>query len=227
MAISIKIDPIGRDVEVILQDLSPDARRTALADFARTELRAAQEKNQAALGRVPTHETVVDGRRGAPIESAKADGTIVFEFDLVLELFGWISAALIQHSPKRSGRYVQSHVLLADGREVMPTESIPEASEYVFVNAQPYARKIERGLSRQAPDGVYQVVAALAAKRFGNVAKVRFGYRSLVGVSALDKWATSTRMSRLGHARMSRRGHARAAARDEWLRRQPAVVVTI
>jgi hypothetical protein len=56
------------------------------------------------------------------------------------------------------------------------------ASRYEFVSTVPYARKIERGLSPQAPDGVYQVVAVLAQKRFGNVARIRFSYRALPGV---------------------------------------------
>jgi len=51
----------------------------------------------------------------------------------------------------------------------------------VFLNIQPYARKIERGQSSQAPDGVYQAVATLAQRRFGNVAKITFSYRTAIG----------------------------------------------
>ena len=48
------------------------------------------------------------------------------------------------------------------------------ADEYVFINTVPYARKIERGSSSQAPDGVYQAVAMLARDRFGNVARITY-----------------------------------------------------
>ena len=62
----------------------------------------------------------------------------------------------------------------------------------MFLNTQPYARKIEgyRGLggvvhrapsSPQAPDGVYQAVATLAQRKFGNVAKITFSYRTAIG----------------------------------------------
>ncbi|RAI44708.1 hypothetical protein [Rhodoplanes roseus] len=219
--ITTNIDPISRDVELILRDdLSPNARSAAIAEVARAELKAAEDKNRAALGRIPSHQTFVDGRAGAALESINPDrGTIVFEFDLLIDVFGWIADALVKHSPKLTGRYAASHILLADGVEVRSGEQAPDAAEYAFVNAQPYARKIERGLSNQAPDGVYQVVAMLAARRFGNVAKVRFSYRSLIGTSALDSWARGTR---IGH-----RGHASAQSRNDWLRRQPAVVVTV
>ena len=52
------------------------------------------------------------------------------------------------------------------------------AEEYVFINTQPYARKIEgtggRRMAPQAPDGVYQAVATLAQRRFGNIARITF-----------------------------------------------------
>ena len=53
----------------------------------------------------------------------------------------------------------------------------------MFLNTQPYARKIEGDLSRepsskQAPEGVYEAVATLAQRRFGNVAMIRFSYRT-------------------------------------------------
>ena len=38
------------------------------------------------------------------------------------------------------------------------------------------------GLSNQAPDGVYQVVAKMAQRRFGNSLRIKFSYRNLSGV---------------------------------------------
>jgi hypothetical protein len=58
-----------------------------------------------------------------------------------------------------------------------------DAREWVFVSVAPYARRIERGWSRQAPDGVYQAVAALARRRFGSLAMVQFTYRGVSGLS--------------------------------------------
>lgn len=183
-----RVEPIDRDIGLILaEELSPKARSARIAEVAGAELRAAQDRNRAALGRVPPHETFVDGRAGAAIEAVKPDGgVIVFEFELLDDLFIWVRDQLEKHSPRRTGEYSKSHVLLADGVEVVTGAAVPAAREYVFANTRPFARKIERGLSRHAPDGVYQVVATLAAKRFGNIARIRFNYRTLLG-SVKDK----------------------------------------
>lgn len=183
--ITTKVEPINRDIDLMLrEELSPQARNAHIAQFARSELKQGQDRNRQALGRVPPHETFVDGRAEAPLESVKS--TIVFEFELLDDVFTWIRDQLVKHSPKLTGEYAKSHVFLADGVEVVAGESVPAAREYVFINTVPYSRKIERGLSNQAPDGVYQVVAVLASKRFGNIARVRFTYRTLFG-SVKDK----------------------------------------
>ncbi|WP_371346469.1 hypothetical protein [Ancylobacter sp. IITR112] len=220
MRVSAKVETIDRDI--VLRLVGDDADRSRqFAAYAREALVEAQEVNRRATGQVPTHETFVDGRRGAALETVKPDGTIVFEFDLLNDLFEWIGLTLMQHSPVLSGRYQESHLFFADGVEVEPGATLPEAQEYSFVNAQPYARKIERGQSPMAPDGVYEAVATLASRRFSNVARVRFGYRSLPAGSIGD-WAKTTNMRASQNSR-NRPGDKRF----EWLTRQPAVVITL
>jgi len=192
MAIRTRIEPIQKDIEVLLRDdLSPEGRGKAFAAFAREQLVDAQETNRRVLGEVPPHETFVDGRAGGRLEDVKS--TVVFEFELIGDAVEWIHSQLQTHSPVRSGRYRKSHIILADGAEIAPG-TVAAAEEYVFVNTQPYSRKLERGLSRQAPDGVFQAVATLAGKRFGNFAAIKFTYRSLLldyvplgGVRGRDK----------------------------------------
>jgi hypothetical protein len=173
----------ARDLRI---SLSPAARSADIAAVATVALAAAEVVNRAILGRVPSHRTTVDGRAGAALESVRPNGgRIEFEFDFIdPELLHWISDQLHRFSPVRSGRYQRSHILLADGVEVDPTGTIPQAREFVFINSQPYARAIERGLSPQRPEGVYQAVAALARRR-SNL-DISFGYRPLV--DAGEKW---------------------------------------
>lgn len=154
----------ARDVQV---SFSPAARSREVAAFARGALALAQIANRAALGRVPSHRTYVDGRAGGALETVRPNGgTIEFEFDFIdPEILRWISEKLHENSPVRSGRYKRSHVLLADGIEIDPIGPIPQAKIYEFVSTVIYAKKIERGLSPQAPDGVFQVVAVLAQRR--------------------------------------------------------------
>lgn len=182
MGIRTKVDPIDRDVALIFaQDLSPKARSAMLAEVAGDMIDEAKEANRRVLGAVPPLTITVDGREGAPLASVKPDGTIRGEFELVNEALAWISTQLQMHSPVLSGRYAKSHELFAGGVDTENPNAAPPAEEYVFINIQPYARKIERGQSSQAPDGVYQAVATLAQRRFGNVAKITFGYRTAIG----------------------------------------------
>lgn len=187
MAVKTKIEPIDRDVQLIIaRDLSPKARSVALATYAREALEEGQEANARVLGRVPLHETFVDGRRTDALESVRPEGTIQFEFNLLEDIFGWIAEQLVVHSPIGSvgdhhpGLYRRSFAFFADGKRIAPGIGAPAAAEYVFINTQPYSRKIERGLSPQAPDGVFHAIAEMAARRFGNMAVVRFGYRAPV-----------------------------------------------
>jgi hypothetical protein len=224
MAVKLRIDAIDRRVDITFPGFYDDTTRSeVLADFARTELEKAKAQNASVLGRDPTYETYVDGKLDAPLNSVKPHGRIVFEFELQTEMFAWIADQLEVHSPVGTkgpfrpghpGLYRRSHILTADGRLVDLRSVPPAAEEYVFVNILPYARKIERGLSSQAPEGVYQVVATLAQTRWGNVARVRFGYRTPI-IGAIHEWAATTKMQ------TSRRD------REEWLRRQPAIIVTL
>jgi len=226
MAVRSRVQPIDRDIALMLSaDLSPAAQSSALASFAQAQLKDAQQINTQALGRVPRHETYVDGRRGADVATVRPGGSIIFEFELVSDVIEWIELLLVQHSPERSGRYSRSHVLFADGVEVQFGAAVPEAREYIFVNTQPYARKIEGGpgrppQSKQAREGVYHVVAFLGSRRFANLAKIKFSF-VVPQFGAIHDWASKTTLSKRGRRR------ARLRSEAEWLRRQPAIIVTV
>jgi len=182
MKLQTRVQPIARDLELMMKDgLGDKARSAMLAAFAAETIEEASAQNKQVLGVVPPHEIFVDGREGAPLASVKPDGVIRAEYQLVNEALAWISTQLQLHSPVLSGRYAKSHELFADGVDTENPNLAPPAEEYVFINIQPYARKIERGQSSQAPDGVYQAVATLARRRFGNVAKIDFSYRTAIG----------------------------------------------
>lgn len=176
-----RLGVFSRDIELLVaKHLSPEARSHIVANAARKILAEAQSRNRHAIGADLDYKQIVDGKIGAPLVSVNVEhGRIVFEFDLVLPCLRWIDDILANRSPVLTGRYRDSHVLLADGVEVDAAKPPPIAGRYVFTNITPYARKIERGLSRKAPHGVYQAIAAMAANRFGNVASIKFSYASL------------------------------------------------
>lgn len=129
--------------------------------------------------------TYVDGREGTPLTAVKApDGVIRFEFsygrEIVAEIFNMLVMAS-PYAPKRPGAdwpkpYKDCHAIFVNGAEVDDITDIPADAVVTFVNLAPYSRKIERGLSMQAPSGVYQMVAQLARTKFGKVADISFGY---------------------------------------------------
>ena len=103
---------------------------------------------------------------------------------------------MIANSPYLTGAYAASHKLYADGVETDAQNPKP-AERYVFLSTLPYARKIEGirkggekkpGQSKQAPDGVYEGVAALARARFGNLAWIRFTFDSTAAQAKGDRF---------------------------------------
>jgi hypothetical protein len=182
MAVTVRIEPIAKDIDVLVGDLKSDAASQLLADFAADEIEDAKKTNASVLGRVPPYKIFVDGQQGASLKSVRPNGVIVADFELVSDVLIWISQQLTQHSPVKSGRYKRSHTLFADGKHVEVVDQlVPVAAEYIFINTVPYARKVERGSSSQAPEGVYQAVAALARARFGNIARTSYAFATLPG----------------------------------------------
>lgn len=195
MAISTKVESIESFIEIALRDdLSPPARSQAFAGFAREKLREAQDINRAILGRLPPHVTFVDGNQGAGLESVNPDrGVIAFEFELMFDVLRWIGDALKERSPVLSGAYRSGHTLFADGVEIPIGERLPSAEEYSFTNTVPWARKIEiaktqagRDFVISVPNRIYERTAKDARARYGNVAKIEFTYRGIVGAAQIS-----------------------------------------
>lgn len=116
---------------------------------------------------------------------------IVFSFELSNDIVQFIYDRLAIHSPFRSGRYMHSHVVYADGELVGDLSQLAEDSkdafnnsqpnEFIFVSTLPYARKIEQGESAMAPHGVYEIVAQEAQERYG--AQYDISFIDYVGVA--------------------------------------------
>jgi hypothetical protein len=177
-----RIGNFRQDVQAFVnENLSPRARQMLMAEKAREVLAKAKAENKQAVGREVPYDQFVDGREGAPLDSINPNGGVIaFRFHLIGDVLEWIGEQLVLNSPVLTGAYRNSHIMLADGVEIDPDGEIPPAEEYLFVSTVPYARKIERGQSYQAPDGVYDVVADMAKRRFGNIANIKFTYRSLL-----------------------------------------------
>ncbi len=193
MSLKFKADPIADFFKIAVDDtFSPSERSAAVAGFAREKITEAEEQNKRILGRIPSRKHWVDGRPEAPLESVNPDrGKIVVEFELIEDVLRWIGEELVQRSPYESGDYQKAHTLFVDGKEVEPGGQIPFGDEYVFTNMLPYSRKLEIGKTKtgrdflvSVPNRIYERTAKDARARFGNVAKILFTYRGIVGRSS-------------------------------------------
>lgn len=106
------------------------------------------------------------------------------------DVLAWIATELRDRSPVLSGAYRDAHALFGDGRELMnaanvtPDSNIPDASEYLFTNPLPYARRIEFGKTRDGrdfvvsvPNRIYDRVARDARAQFRGMANISFEMR--------------------------------------------------
>lgn len=161
------------------EELSPKARSRALADFARDQLADAERINAASLGFMPAHIITVDGRQGGSEDDVRPNGEIVYEFSLLTDVFSWIAVALQAFAPVLSGRFRTSFQFFVDGRLSDLDADLSAGREFVFMSSVPYAGKIEgenrAPESSQAPNGVFEAVAALARQRFPQV-DIAFAY---------------------------------------------------
>ncbi len=158
------------------------------ADAARRQLTGIQARQGAAA------KTIVDGREGGSIDTVRPFGNIRFLFLDLGPVLDWIWQQLVERSPVGPERgqphYFQVHWLIVDGVWVdVPSAGMQISAKAVaqLVNARPYARAIERGLSVQAPDGVYELVAAEAQRRFPS-ARIEFFYVSEGDIDVPIPW---------------------------------------
>jgi hypothetical protein len=226
MGVRTRIQPISRDVQLIVDELlSPAARSRQFAAAAREYLDDADNTNRQALGRVPRNTTYVDGRRGAALETVKpSGGVIIREYDLILDALLFVAELLRTTSPvgktgdRRPGHpgfYRASHTLYADGTEVPAGAPIPDAEEYVFLSTAPYARRLERRHT------IYEKAASKANSRFSNVARIKFGWRSPL-LSYVAGGA-----NRAQRAALRNQPARQSAMRVERSTRVPAIIVSM
>lgn len=194
---------------------SPETRARAFREATGQSIREIDASNDAAIGHDVQYKTFVDGRP-ADLSAARETSTILARWDLTPGVISYIDSLLANAGPVKTGAYRKSRVIYADGVEIDDPAQAVGAKEVMFMSLVPYARKIERGHKGYAPGAVYQAVAAIAAGRFGNVARIKFTYAEPEGAApALRAWASK---SAARHGRKQRQQTVKNL-------RQPAIVV--
>jgi hypothetical protein len=189
MPLDIKIKPVSQSFRVLVDELlSPKAQSAKIADFARRQIRAADEINRRALGVVPPKKVTVNGREDELLTNIPLPkGVIIAEYRVIDDVLVWIMKTLRDRSPVVSGDYRKGHKMFADVIEANPAKP-PLASRYSFFNVVPYTRKIEFGKTKSGRDFVIKVENLIykrtgddARAKFGNVAKISNGFAASVG----------------------------------------------
>ena len=62
----------------------------------------------------------------------------------------------------------------------------PKGTEYLLTDEEPYAGKLERGYSDQAPNGVFRISCDTVRRKYGNLVMVSFCWVRVPG----KKWKT-------------------------------------
>jgi hypothetical protein len=160
-AVSVAFQFFERDLKVATEGLSLPAINKALAAFAKQELAEAL-----AGGASPIYETFVNGRRGAPEASVQAPGPILYVFSNWPLIIDTAIAELKKRAPRRSGRYMNSFIVLADQQITTDYAQILPNAEVIVTNRQPYVRKIETGANRSTGERMFALTRNALNRRF-------------------------------------------------------------
>lgn len=179
-----------QQVDIVKSQLTGEARRQLLIETAQQARAEAERINRSVLGYTPAHQTVVDGRQGAAETSVRPGGTIIYLFEVgAVSLMTAVDEAakmIVDLSPFDRGAFRDSNMIMVNGvRVAWSVEGLPDylkpEDQVTLTNLQPYARRIERGWSKQAPNGVYEVVYSAIKARYGRVLNISFGWDAYPG----------------------------------------------
>lgn len=152
----------------------------------------AKRKNAEIMARDPrpaTFTRYVDGHEGAPEESVKPGGVIVYRYPRVELVVQYAMEMLFKFSPVLSGEYRNAHTIYLNGVAVSNLKGWQQGDEILISNPLPYARKIEIGHMKMRVPGtsqVYEQAVSATNRRYGNIAKALYTWRGIVGGGAVN-----------------------------------------
>lgn len=130
--------------------------------------------------RVPFTRTV-DGQKGRREEDVKTFGVIQYNYLRLPEVVEFAMQTLFDFSPVKEGDYRDGHTLFLNGIEVSNLKDWKSGDDVVILNLVPYTRKIEQGRMKMrvaGSDHVYERAERAVSRRYGNIARTDFVYRS-------------------------------------------------
>jgi hypothetical protein len=150
-----------RQIAFATAGIAPENIAKELALFARAELAKA-----IAAGASPQYERFVNNRPGLPEESVTVPGSILYVFTNWPLVINSVLAELVKRSPRRSGRFASSFIVIANQAVTTNYAAIPADAEVIITNFQPYVRKIEGG-KKLGQKRVFDSSKNAVSRRFG------------------------------------------------------------
>lgn len=183
----------------------------------------------------------VDANEGAPEESVKPGGVIVYDYNRLDIIAKDALDLLRRNSPVKSGEYVQGHTLYLNLQPVEDLRAWKPGDEISITNTVPYSRVIELGMRGgirvkfSMPPHIYERVASALRREYRDIADIGFTFRAVLGQSQIDqqKTASSGRWRRGGvgqrqaaDARHALGGHNKAEVRWPTIIIKPASILS-
>lgn len=173
-------------VELVGADLTGPFRREILRRAADEAFSRSRDDNFRILGVRLPESLATDGVIGRQPEEMKVGGKSVLTFGrpaaaiipFTLELAARVSPRGRSNSKPDDLRYFKSHAVFVDGKRLEPPYLMPlDWRQMIFASLSPYTRKIERGLSKQRPNGVYEILLLPEIEaEFGDQYDISFNY---------------------------------------------------
>jgi len=135
-----------RDLKVATAGLDERTLNALLARTARSALVDAVVKGEGS----PSYIRSVNNIVGAPEDSVRAPGPIVYRFSWLESAARMALDYCIGRSPAASGRYRRSWFVLADNAKWDERSPLRLDAQVIVTNDQPYHRKIEVGAMQMA-----------------------------------------------------------------------------
>lgn len=187
-----------RDLRLATAGLDPAEINKKLAAFARSELAAVIASGQGNN----RYDRFVNGRPGVAEESVQAPGPILYVFNWWQDVITAAVAELQKRSPRKSGRFVGSFIVLVGEKLVTDYATIPGNAEVIITNAQPYVRKLEA--ARKGSKRVFDGARLGLSRQFGNSYRVESRYLSIAtGVHPMIPYILKGEYNRLRAARIA------------------------
>jgi hypothetical protein len=228
-----QLDAFQRNITVGIAELAVDAAAEALQQQtvqAQQEVIARESSRSGGIAPLP--RVVVDGVEDAPLSAINGDSVIVILWNYLPEAARKTYDALVQRSPRLSGRYVEGLLVFIDDQPGDFGDIDNDTKEVRFVASVPYARRLEVGKDHRGSPWVKQVAphiveetAIVGKRKFGDLANVTYSYVDLSGAWALSPAGMTPRHFEGGRWRYGKSPRTRSGMLETHVR-YPAILIT-